>query len=93
MADRLLAEPHAPFGRRRWPQLRRHATKQRNAAALQRLPLLAPLPAAGETTLILLASTLWSAAWFAYLIAYRHTLTGPPVRPVLSGKKIDPQGP
>ncbi len=33
------------------------------------------------------AALLWCAAWIAFLITLRPSLIGPPVRPVLSGKK------
>lgn len=87
MAISGRAASHTPSGNLQAPRALTLAMILLPASALLRL--LAPLPASGETALILAASALWCAAWLAYLIAYRRTLTGPPVRPVLSGKKID----
>ncbi len=51
------------------------------------LRLLAPLSSGYEIELISAAALLWCAAWIAFLYALRPSLIGPPVRPVLSGKK------
>ncbi len=50
------------------------------------LRLIAPITP-NETTWLIGAALLWCTAWIAFLITLRPSLTGPPVRPVLSGKK------
>ncbi|MCP4817894.1 MAG: NnrS family protein [Shimia sp.] len=91
MAISGRAAAHMPSGNLQAPKPLTAAMILLAISTLARL--LAPLPEAGEAALILLASVFWCAAWAAYLIAYCRTLTGPPVRPVLSGKKIEPTGP
>ena len=55
--------------------------------------LAAPVFAQHSATILLAAAGLWCLGWALFIAGFRPALTGPVIRPVLSGKKHQPAGP